>query len=519
MNVKGSAPAPAQSGGMTGKQKRNAEDGAAKQPISTSLKDNIGQLEKIFGNNADLIYRHWSYGPDMRHAACSVYYETLMQGEIVNYMKHSLQDLVTHEVGPGTAVLPQDVIDFFEHDGVSAKKAEVLVDLQSAVNEIVIGNIVIFFDGWDKALVYQSMKVESRQITEPANESVVQGPRESTVENLQKNIGLIRMRINTPDLKMVSQTGGGQSKTRVVYGYLDGIVDPELLQEFESRMQKIGDYEILETSYVEQLIEDSTWTPFPQFRYTERPDVAAAALIDGKIIVLVQGTGSILICPGLFTEFFQSSEDYYQRTVYSSMIRLLRIFAFIAALTLPSIYIALSTFHPELIPTVLLLAVIDAREGIPFPAFFEAVVMEVFFELLREAGVRLPKPIGSAVSIVGALIVGEASINAGIASPIVVITVALTGIASFAIPQYSIAIALRVLRFPLMASAAVMGGFGIMIFCLLLLLHLCKLRTLGQPYLAPVAPLRKKKLRDVVIRAPLRQLLQHPRRQGPIGRQ
>lgn len=499
---------------MTSNKNETAEDDAATQPISTTLRDNIGQLEKIFGNNSDLIYRHWSYGPDMRHAACSVYYETLMQGEIVNYMKHSLQDLVTHEVGPGKAVLPQDVIEFFEHDGVSAKKADLLGDLQTAVDEIVNGNIVIFFDEWDKALVYQSMKVESRQITEPANESVVQGPRESTVENLQKNIGLIRMRLNTPDLKMVSKTGGGQSKTRVVYGYLDGVVDPELLQEFEGRMQKIGEYEILETSYVEQLIEDSTWTPFPQFRYTERPDVAAAALIDGKIIVLVQGTGSILICPGLFTEFFQSSEDYYQRTVYSSMIRLLRIFAFVAALTLPSIYIALSTFHPELIPTVLLLAVIDAREGIPFPAFFEAVVMEVFFELLREAGVRLPKPIGSAVSIVGALIVGEASINAGIASPIVVITVALTGIASFAIPQYNIAIALRVLRFPLMVSAAVMGGFGIMIFCLLLLLHLCKLRTLGQPYLAPVAPLYKKKLRDVVVRAPLRQLLKQPRRQG-----
>jgi spore germination protein KA/spore germination protein len=189
--------------------------------------------------------------------------------------------------------------------------------------------------------------------------------------------------------------------------------------------------------------------------------------------------------------------------------------AFVLALTLPSIYIALSTFHPELIPTVLLLKIIDTREGIPLPAFFEALVMEFFFELLREAGVRLPKPIGSAVSIVGALVVGEAAINAGIASPIMVIIVALTGIASFAIPQYSIAIALRILRFPLMVSASIMGGFGIMIMFLLMLLHLCKLRTLGQPYLAPLAPLRINELRDVALRVPLKTLLRSPRKHIP----
>lgn len=306
-------------------------------------------------------------------------------------------------------------------------------------------------------------------------------------------------------------TAGGDTKTTVAYGYIEDAVDAEVLAEFKRRAEQIKELEILETSYIEQIIEDSTFSPFPQHRYTERTDMAVAGMLDGKIAVLVQGTGGILLCPGLFTEFFQSSEDYYQRTVIATFVRWLRIIAFIIALTLPSIYIALSTFHPELIPTVLLLAVLNAREGIPLPAFFEALLMEFFFELMREAGVRLPRPVGSAVSIVGALVIGDAAISAGIASPIMVIVVALTGIASFAIPQYNIAISLRILRFPLMISAALIGGFGMMICLLFILLHLCQLRSLGQPYMAPLSPFRLVELRDVVIRAPLKVLLRSPR--------
>ena len=230
---------------------------------------------------------------------------------------------------PREDIIPQDVISFFEQHGVSEKKADIIADFHQAVEQITFGNIVIFFNQWNKALVYKSMKVESRQITEPANESVVQGPRESTVENLKKNIGLLRMRLSTPNFKIQSIVTGGETHTQVVYGYVEGAVDSEVLKEFESRVAQLSHMEVLETSYIEQLIEDSTWSPFPQHRYTERPDVAVAAMLEGKIVVLVQGTGSILLCPGLFTEFFQSSEDYYQRTVYSTMIRWLRIVAFI----------------------------------------------------------------------------------------------------------------------------------------------------------------------------------------------
>lgn len=509
------------SGGMsqTGSAEANGTLQAGKEqlaeqpklPISGQLSENVRHLETVFSISSDIIFKHWNFGPEQQYSACSVYYESLVQEDTVNYMKITLQDLVMHEIGPGMEVTPQDIRSFFEHNGVSGKKALLLEDMHLVVEQISNGRLVILFDQWDKVLSFKAQSVETRQVSESVNESVVQGPRESTVENLQKNLGLLRLRLKTPKFKIEMITAGGETKSTVAYGYIEDAVDSELLAEFKKRVEQIKKLEILETSYIEQIIEDSTFSPFPQHRYTERTDMAVAALLDGKIAVLVQGTGGILLCPGLFTEFFQSSEDYYQRTVIATFVRWLRIIAFIIALTLPSIYIALSTFHPELIPTVLLLAVLNAREGIPLPAFFEALLMEFFFELMREAGVRLPRPVGSAVSIVGALVIGDAAISAGIASPIMVIVVALTGIASFAIPQYNIAISLRILRFPLMISAALIGGFGMMICLLFILLHLCQLRSLGQPYMAPLSPFRLVELRDVVIRAPLKVLLRSPR--------
>lgn len=427
----------------------------------------------------------WRYGPSMEQEALSIYFESIVQVNKFNYMKSVLQDMVTHEVGPGTDITSSRIIAFFEKDGVSDQSARLLTDIETVVQKLLDGCLVIMIDGWNKALAFESADVETRTITEPANESVVQGPRESTVENINKNLGLLRIRLRSTKFKLVSINGGGKTRTNVIYGYLEDSVDPKILDEFKRRIEKVKEIEVLETSYIEKLIQDSAYSPFPQFRFTERPDVAVAAMLEGRIIVLVQGTGSMLICPGLFVELLQSNEDFYQRTVYTSMIRWLRVVAFLFALTLPSVYIALTTFHSEMIPTVLLLAILDAREGIPFPAFFEAFIMEFFFELLREAGIRLPRPVGSAVSIVGALVIGEAAINAGLASPIMVVVVALTGIASFALPQYNMAIALRILRFPLMILSAILGGFGLMFGLLVILWHLITLRSLGQPYIYP----------------------------------
>lgn len=496
----------------------NQESSKMEEPITPTLHESRKHLEQIFLDCKDIIFIPWHYGSNLQYEAMAIYCITLVQEKKENFFKTAMQDLVPHQVGPTAGIKPEDVINFFESHGASDETAHVIGDMDKAVRDILAGNVVVFFDQWDKALSFLAITLQERQVTESLTESVVRGPHESTVENLKKNIGLIRIRLKTADFKIELFNAGGKSNSEVAYGYIEGNVNPETLAEFQERISPAKEQDILETSYIEELLEESVYSPFPQFRVTERPDVAAAALLDGKIIVMVSGSPSILICPGLFLEFLQSPEDYYNRTVFSSMIRQLRLVAFFLTLAVPSIYIALTTFNPELIPTVLLLAILNTREGLPFPAFIEALLMTFFFEILVEAGIRLPRPVGSAVSIVGALVIGEAAINAGIASPVMVVLVALTGIAKFSLPQYNLTIAVRILRLPLMLLCASLGGFGLMIGLLWILLHMMSLRSLGQPYLAPLGPLRPRQLRDVFVRAPLNALLRSQRNQHQHNR-
>jgi len=481
------------------------------ESISAALADNLERMRAALSGSDDIVVDHWGYGPGQEHAAFSAYCHTLVDEFSNHYMKTTLQDLVNHELGRAETVTPEQVRDFFGRGGVSLQPFSLLDKMDQAIGKILDGDVVLFFDEWDRALSFPAKNVPQRQVTESISEPSVQGPREGTIENLRGNLGMIRQRVKSPRLNIRYIVAGIELQTTIAYAYLEHAVNPNVLEAFLERIQGIERYEVPETSYVEDWIEDDSYSPFPQYRYTERTDTAAAALLEGKILVLVSNSPMILICPAVFVDFFNTSEDYYGRTVISSLIRLLRLLAFIIALTLPSAYVALSTFHPELIPTVLLLAILDTREGIPFPAFFEALVMEISFELLREAGIRLPRPVGSAVSIVGALVIGQAAITAQIASPIMVIVVALTGIASFAIPHYEMGIALRIVRFPLMVAAGLLGGFGIMIVSLLTLLHLTRLHTLGQPYLSSLAPFKPRTMRDLFVRAPLKVFLRSPR--------
>jgi hypothetical protein len=485
--------------------------------LSADMRANRRRIDHIFSDCFDIQVQPWQYGPGLSHSAFSVYCRSIVIEKDVKSFKQTLQSLVPHELGPAESVTPEQIIRVFGRHGVSPQPYRLISTFGEVQNDVLEGYVVLIFDGWDQAVAYQVGRFPKRPVSEPVNEPVVQGPREGTIEDLNTNLGMLRQRLKTPRLKAVSLTVGSNVQSKIVYLYLENAVDPNTLAEFRRRLAGIEQVDIISTSYVEQWIESHAWSPFPQHRYTERTDTAAAALLDGKVIVLMENSPTVLICPALFVEFFGTSEDYYVRTPFASMIRWLRIVAYFMAASLPSLYIALSTFHPELFPTVLLLAVMDSREGIPFPAFFEAMIMEFSFELLREAGIRLPRPVGPAVSIVGALVIGQAAISAKIASPFMVIIVALTGIASFSIPHYDMAIALRIVRFPLMASAGLLGLFGMMIAYLLFFLHLACLHTLGQPYLSGLAPLKLRDLRDILIRAPLRTLTRSPRNRRLSG--
>ena len=374
--------------------------------------------------------------------------------------------------------------------------------MADCIESISLGNPILFYEGESDGFSLGLVKWEKRWIEEPVAEGGIRGSREGFIESLEVNTSLLRRIIKSPALKMQSMKIGKYTKTTVAIAYIDGLVDQTLIEEITNRLQRIEMDGILESGYIEEMIEDNPYSPFPQILATERPDVACAHLLEGRAVILVEGTPFTLIAPISFFSLMQSQEDYYERFMIGTLIRWLRYVFLGISLLLPSFYVAVLTFHQEMVPTALLLSMAASREAVPFPAIVEAVLMEITFEAMREAGVRLPKQIGSAVSIVGALVIGQASVQAGLVSAPMVIVVAITGIASFMIPRYATGIAIRMLRFPIILLAGTLGLLGIMMGIIAIVIHLCSLRSFGVPYLAPLAPLKGRELKDVLWRAP-----------------
>ncbi|MBO7743112.1 spore germination protein [Paenibacillus sp. MWE-103] len=386
--------------------------------------------------------------------------------------------------------------------------------LQEVVMAISSGMTVLLLDGENEALSGDFSNWEKRNIEEPSSETVVRGPREGFVETLATNTSLLRRKLRHPDLKIEKMTIGRYSQTDVLISYIDGVIEPKLVEEMRSRLLRIDVDGVLESAYIEELIEDNPYSPFPQLGSTERPDTVAAALLEGRIAVFVAGTPFVLLAPNTLAMFMQSAEDYYQRYYIATAVRLLRYLFTAIALLAPSIYVAVLSFHHEMIPSKLILTMAQSRESIPFPAFIEALLMEITFEAMREAGVRLPKQVGAAVSIVGALVIGQAAISAGLVSAPMVMVVAITGIASFLIPHYPVGIAIRLLRFPIICMAGILGLLGVMLSIILIVVHLLGLRSFGTPYLSPIAPFRFEGFKDVLVRAPRWLLATRPRFTG-----
>src|SRR5699024_6409400 len=309
-------------------------------------------------------------------------------------------------------------------------------------------------------------------------------------------------RIRIPKLKMKSMQAGEYTKTRINVAYVEGSVDETVLEEAINRIRRIDVDGVVDSGVLEEFIEDNPNSPFPQVIATERPDNVTASLLEGRVAVLVDGSPFVLVVPVTFYSLMQASEDYYGRYLIATSIRWLRYLFLLISLFLPSLYVALLTFHQEMVPTTLLFSIAASRAQVPFPALVEALMMEITFEALREAGLRLPKQVGSAVSIVGALVIGEAAVSAGIVSAPMVIVVALTGVASFTIPRYSASIAIRMLRFPIILLAGTLGLLGIIMGIIVIIIHMVSLRSFGQPYLSPMAPMQWQDMKDVLMRAP-----------------
>nr|WP_311632615.1 spore germination protein [Peribacillus simplex] len=480
--------------------------------ISSDLQFNLDHIKKTLGNSSDIVTRDFQAGKNGQIKLGIVYTDGLTDST-------SIQDLILDTLmveirnsDLDVAVLnPSDCFEMIKSHTLPIGGIEEITDFQKLFNHVLSGDTMLLMDGSPKGIALGSRDWVDRGVQEPSSQTVVRGPKDGFTETLRTNTALIRRRIKDPNLWLETKQIGERTQTDVAIMYLKGVANDKTVSELQSRLNRINIDAILESGYIEELIQDEVYTPFPTVYNTERPDAVAAAILEGRIAILVDGTPFVLIVPALMVHFFQSSEDYYQRADIATLIRVLRYLSFFLALLTPSLYVAVSTFHQEMLPTPLLISLASQREGVPFPAFVEAMIMEVVFEILREAGVRMPRAIGSSISIVGALVIGQAAVEAGFVSATMVIIVSLTAICSFVFPANSMAMAFRMLRFLFMILAATFGLYGIILGLIVMVLHLNSLRSFGLPYLAPNAPFILQDQKDNIIRLPHWSLLKRPR--------
>ena len=499
------------SGGNASSHQDNAP-AQPEHPLSASLAENLQAIRQELGNPMDLKVRELR-ADNGKLLAAVIHLEGMVNDDIVY---NQVVKVITWQlrVIEGRLPPPDEAFRRLANQLISLTEVRDNPDLKRVILDVIAGDTAVLLDTVPKALLCGARGWEGRRVEEPQNEAVVRGPREGFTETLKTNVSLIRRRVKDPRLRFDPLQVGKRSKTSVALAYIEDIAPKEIVREITDRIKRIETDSVLESGYIEEFIEDSPWSPFPQMARTERPDSVAASLLEGRVAILVDGSPFALIAPVVFFQLLMAAEDYYERWIIGTFVRMLRITMFFLSLFLPSLYVAVTTFHQELLPTPLVLSIAAQREGVPFPAFVEALGMEIAFEMLREAGLRLPRTVGQAVSIVGALVIGEAAVSAGLVAPAMVIVVAATGIASFSAPAYNLAISARLLRFPVLICAATLGLFGVGIAAALILAHLASLRSFGIPYMSPMAPFHGSDLKDIFVRTPWWGMWSRPRLTG-----
>lgn len=471
-------------------------DPSLEKSISSNLKRNLKELQNAFGYNSyDFSTIEFEAG---QNKASLCFLKTMLkQSQLNDQIVVPLLNAKNAEIQTSDQLLEYIKRAF---PGVPYKKAD---SFHQAAWAILTGYAILLIDGVPLIISFEIGNTENRAITEPSTQTIIRGPKDGFVESLQTNVSLLRRRIKNPHLRFEPFIIGKDTRTTVLIGYIDGITNEEIIKEIRKRLSGIDTSYILDTGNIEEYISDKTLTPFPLVYNSERPDSIAGHMLEGKVAIIMDGSPFVLTVPAVLTDFFEVSEDYFQPYFMASFIRIIRYIAFMIALLLPSLYVAISTFHHELLPTELLISVQAQREGVPFPAVVEILIMELTFEVLREAGVRMPRAVGQTVSIVGALVIGQAAVEAGIVSNVLVIVVAFTAISNFVSPIYNFSISTRLLRFALIFAASVLGLYGVLLSLVIMVIHLTSLRSFGVPYLAPVAPFKPIDHQDVFFRFPI----------------
>lgn len=476
-------------------------------PVSTQVSENRQFIEDMFANSADIKMREMVLGKDQ--VRCLAAYIEITAGSLA--FENSLVGRLLNDLSKLGA---EEIYETLARNGQGLCDVTPFAYMEDALQlGMLTGDVLLFIDGFASALKIPDKGYPNMGVTKPESEKVIRGSQEGFADSIKVNTALIRKRIRSTKVRVKEVRAGLYSHTNIDLVYMDGLVYPSLLEDIEKRLDSYMIDGIMDSGMVEQLTEDNWYSPFPQFQATQRPDRAAMAVLEGRVVLLCDNSPSALILPTDYNSLLKTSDDYFNRFEIASLERFIRYLASVFALAFPALYLAVTNFHTQLLPTSLLLSFAAARQGVPFPAVVEVLLMEFSFELLREAGVRLPGAMGNTIGIVGGLIIGQAAVDANLVSPIVVIVVAFTALSSFAIPNEELATAFRILKFYMIAMSAWLGMFGFLVSALSIFIHLASLKSFGIPYLMPYVGAELSDYedeRDSLIRYPMARMKKRP---------
>ncbi|WP_337912657.1 spore germination protein [Cohnella zeiphila] len=465
--------------------------------ISGNLEENEAYLKEQFDPCSDIVMRTYILNDGSK--LLLLYIDGMIRLQSIE--DNVLRPLINNGLPQGIDRI-RSLAEMLGREWLPLTNVKTEQTLEGLIQHILKGSLALLVDGMASSLIAQVQDFETRSVQEPKKESTLRGSKEGFVENIRTNTSMIRRRIVHPDLKMESFTIGRYTQTEVVLAYIRGLASEKVLAEVREKLGRIEADGIIDSSYIEEWIENSSFSIFPQIQNTERPDIAAVSLLEGKVVLITNGTPFALILPVTFWSGLQSADDYFERFVFIILTRLIRYTLTFVSLALPAIYVALSTFHPDMIPSSLMINIATARESSPFPTVIELFLMMFIFDGLQEAGVHLPNQLGPVVSIIGALVIGQAAVEAGLISTPIIIVISLTGVAAYTIPRYSSTLPFRLIRYLLLIVSGLLGFVGFTFGIIFLLIHLVMLESFGTPYLSPVAPFDGKRIKDVVIRYP-----------------
>ena len=468
----------------------NTDNVSKMEKVDKSLKKNLNYAKQVFHMplNSDIIFREFDITmEDDVFKAFIIVCDGLTNSESINecvlkpfmYLRH-----IRNENN-------EKLEEFIERKLLPQRQITISEDINDILKKVNFGFCALFVDTLNKGFILDLKGWEHRSVDTPKNESIILGPHEGFNEMLRTNTALIRKSINSPDLIMEMATIGKTSQTPVSIAYIKGVVNENLLDEVKHRINNIDAEYILTSLDLVQYIEDSTFASVPQILSTERPDRVCNSLVQGKIAIVVNGSPNVLILPSTIFDFLKTADDEYLRYPFNLVSRFLRFSAVFLSLFASAIFIAVVNYHEGLLLTDILFSIESSRQLVPFPSILELILMEGAFELIKEAGSRIPSAIGQTLGIVGGLVLGQAAVAASVVSPIMIIVVATGGIASFAIPDYSLSLSFRISKFFYIFGASIAGFLGILAILFIRLLLLFNIKCFGVPYMVPIAPLTK----------------------------